>query len=126
MGLDMYLKKYDKGMGNLIDGERAYWRKANQIRAWLVSKAGYPYGHNCEVYPLSKETLENLLSDCKKVLNDHSCAPQIMPTSEGFFFGSTEYDEDYFRDIEYTVDVLSEILEETDFNKETIAYFEWW
>ncbi len=40
---------------------------------------------------------------CKQVLEDRSKADELLPTRDGFFFGSTEYDEDYFEDLEETV-----------------------
>ncbi len=50
---------------------------------------------------------------CKKVIADKSLAESLLPTSSGFFFGGTEYDEWYFNAVEYTIEVLeTELLDE--------------
>ena len=56
------------------------------------------------------EQLEELLKLCREVLANHSKAVELLPTTDGFFFGSTEYDEYYFSDIEDTADILEKTL----------------
>jgi hypothetical protein len=128
MGLDMYLRRRTIGDFKEENGtdEVAYWRKANQIREWFVRNTGYDTNADCEEHLLTKEQLEQLMDDCNKVLNDHSLAKEIMPTSQGFFFGSAEYDEWYFEDLKDTLDQLTVIFETTDFETEEIYYYEWW
>lgn len=46
---------------------------------------------------------------CKQVLEDRSLAEELLPTRVGFFFGSTEYDEDYFNDLAETVKQIEAI-----------------
>lgn len=123
MGLDIYLEKQIKNKTEKI--EVAYWRKANQIREWFNSHLENGV-ENCEYALVSKEDLEQLLEDCQKVLNNHDLAEEILPTSSGFFFGSTEYDEWYFKDLEDTIEQIEKILNETDFDEEQIYYYEWW
>ena len=120
MGLDMYLFRREKRP----EGEEvAYWRKANQIREWFDQHVGVA---NCHETPLTKEILLDLHNDCISVLNNHDLAPIIMPTSEGFFFGSTEYDEWYFEDLKDTLKMLDKVLKETDWETEEVYYYEWW
>lgn len=126
MGLDMYLQKRDKSTGKIVDNKVMYWRKANQIREWIVSNAGYDRMNNCVEFPLSKETLIRLRDDCKRVIDNKELAREILPTRSGFFFGDTEYDDWYFDDIRTTYVKLKEILRTTDFDKYEILYFEWW
>lgn len=123
MGLDMYLEKRKKNSKEDKYEEVAYWRKANQIREWFNKHISIA---NCEYSPVEKSILIQLKNDCIKVLNDHSRAAELLPTSSGFFFGSTEYDEWYFEDLKETVVVLTQILEETDWETEEIVYYEWW
>jgi hypothetical protein len=66
---------------------------------------------DCRDIYIDTESLEKLLEDCKQVLNDHSLAPMVLPTQSGFFFGSTEYDEYYFEDLEDTVKILEPVIE---------------
>ena len=51
---------------------------------------------------------------------------QIMPTSEGFFFGGTENDDYYYEQIKKTVQTISKILETVDWNNDIIMYNESW
>ena len=41
-------------------------------------------------------------------------AEDLLPTTSGFFFGSTDYDEYYLQDLEKTVELLTPYLEEKD------------
>ena len=54
----------------------------------------------------------NLLEVCKKVKEDPSKAEELLPTTEGFFFGSTDYNEYYMKDIDYTIEILEEAISE--------------
>ena len=48
---------------------------------------------------MTLDDVEELLEACKQVLADHSKAEELLPTCDGFFFGSTDYDEWYFDDV---------------------------
>lgn len=49
-----------------------------------------------------------------KIIEDPSVAKELLPTTEGFFFGSTDYDEYYLKDIEETKKILEEALKQKD------------
>ena len=126
----------------------AYWRKANQIRGWFDRHI--PGGAaNCKYREVSKELLEKLLktclavkensrlvkgtppagspsSSCPRIIEDPTIAEGMLPTTEGFFFGSQDYDEYYLDDILSTISQLKEILKEFDFSTRKLAYHEWW
>lgn len=93
--------------------EVGYWRKANHIHKWFVDKVQGGVD-NCGSYYVDRETLENLLEDCKQVKSNHALAEVYLPTQSGFFFGGTDYDEYYYRDIEDTIKILEGILEDKD------------
>jgi hypothetical protein len=131
MGLDMYLNaeryvsKYEdeilhkelNGIGFPMEviGVRCramYWRKANQIHQWFVKNV-QDGEDDCGEYPVSRENLQNLVEVCKKVLENKNICHELLPTSSGFFFGSTEYNEDYFYDVENTLNLLQTILAKT-------------
>ena len=59
-------------------------------------------------------------------IEDSGVAEELLPTTGGFFFGSTDYDEYYLDDIKHTVDVVKKVLETTDFNREIISYTSSW
>jgi hypothetical protein len=93
--------------------EIGYWRKANQIHKWFVDNVQNG-NDNCDNYYVDREDLENLLKVCKEVKNDPSKADELLPTRSGFFFGSTDYDEWYFNDIDSTIQILEEALNDKD------------
>ena len=107
MGLDMYLKK------KTVE-EVAYWRKSNQIHNWFVKNI-QGGEDDCRTYAVTAEQLYKLKSICKKVLENKELAKDLLPTSQGFFFGGTEYDEDYFSDLEDTIRMLSRIDDDTEY-----------
>ena len=51
-----------------------------------------------------------------QIAEDSTVAEKLLPTTSGFFFGSTEYDQWYFDDIKRTYEELNKILQ--DFPKE--------
>lgn len=137
MGLDMYLYKatyiggkhdFNNVGGNVdifknderlpinlktieyILEEKAYWRKANAIHGWFVEKVQNNVD-NCAMYYVSANRLLELVDTCKKVLENHDLAEELLPTLPGFFFGDTQYGIDYFDDLRHTVDVLSDVKE---------------
>ena len=75
-----------------------------------------------------KEDVEELAMLCKKVLNDHSLAEELLPTCSGFFFGPTEYDDDYFKCVENVLEFVEEELlpEFDDLEDDESIYFEIW
>lgn len=94
-----------------------YWRKANHIHKWFVDNVQDGRDECQEAY-FSRETLEKLKADCEIVLESPALASEVLPVEEGFFFGSTEYDEYYFEDIKDTVKIIDRVLqmpEEWDF-----------
>ena len=111
MGLDMYLtakvnvdrnikyfddEEYNKKV-SYIELDVMYWRKANQIHKWFVDNV-QDGNDDCGYYNFDKDLLDDLYSDCKKVLLDNSLTNELLPTQEGFFFGSYDYDEYYYQD----------------------------
>lgn len=96
----------------------AYWRKANQIHNWFVQNVQNGKD-DCGRYYVSYEKLKELVSLCKKVLRNHSLAEELLPTTSGFFFGSTDIDEYYFEDLKNTVEQLKDIDENSEYYYES-------
>lgn len=61
-----------------------------------------------------------------KYVKDPTVAMALLPTTSGFFFGGTDYDEQYVRGIEDTIKICKEALETTDFEKQMIFYVSSW
>ncbi len=91
MGLDIYVNK--------IKYHRiGYFRKVNFLVRFFANK-GFDVEHQIP-FCFNKDIAEELLDLCNQVLEDHSKAAELLPTMGGFFFGSTDYDEYYFKDVE--------------------------
>lgn len=67
----------------------------------------------------------NCYEDGEVIVNANAVAA-LLPTQGGFFFGGTEYDNWYMRGVEDTIDVLTQVLETTDFEKEMVYYVSSW
>ena len=95
--------------------EVGYWRKANQIHNWFIQNCARRDEYDnpiddCRPIEITVDKLEKLLDDCKKVLADHSLAKELLPTADGFFFGSTAYDDYYLGQIEQTIEIIEPVL----------------
>lgn len=89
IGLDIFFEKHS---------EIGYFRKVNFLVAYFED-LGFDVDNQVPFY-IEKDHIIALIDRCKTVLDDHSKAPEELPTCKGFFFGSTEYDEGYFYDVE--------------------------
>jgi hypothetical protein len=94
---------------NYVTAEAAYWRKANAVHAWFVTNVQSGVD-DCGHYDVSRDQLSELADLCDQVLQDLSRAEELLPTQSGFFFGGTEYNDWYCRNLEYTRDRLRELL----------------
>ena len=137
MGLDMYVSRkkylgwnYEHNRKNVklpnlkkfgVDVEKVssvemnelYWRKVNHVHKWFVDHVQKGVD-DCGEYPVEKSDFESLLSDVDEVLKDKTMAQALLPRKEGFFFGSKEYDEWYFQDLEETKKGVEELLKNWD------------
>lgn len=109
LGLDKFITK-DMFTGLTIGFPVAYWRKSNQIHNWFVDNVQDGVD-NCHKYIVYRDKIEQLRDTCMEVLADNSKAEDLLPNAEGFFFGSQEYDEYYFGDLQETVKMLNRALE---------------
>ena len=128
MGLDMSLSKVNR---NGSEKELIYWHKANQIHNWFRKKMKDPSKDNCTNLYLKKSDIIELQTDINKVLKTKGkkkrleAAQKILPTTIGFFFGTTDYDEYYFIELKGTAARLETILEEYDENTKFV-YSAWY
>ena len=92
MGLDMYFTpiSFNDGM---------YLRKASAIHNYIVETHANGIDE-CQIIELSRDDLEELRNRCTDVLSDRSLAPDLLPTTPGFFFGDLEYNDWYFEQLE--------------------------
>lgn len=134
----------------------ADWRKANHIHSWFVEnvqggnddcgmyevtkeqledlldvckrviagsnlvkgqiKNGYTY----------KDGKETPIYEDGEYIEDSSVAEELLPTTSGFFFGSTAYDQWYYADVKDTIEIIEKVLTTTDFKHEIVMYSSSW
>lgn len=146
-------RKY--GHKSIIE-QAAYWRKANQIHNWFVENVqdGKDDCDCYEVTKEQLEELLEICMKVKlasklvkgkvnngytfkdgveipntedgEYIEDPTIAMKLLPSQSGFFFGSTDYDQWYMGDIDYTIEKILEILRTTDFDKEIVFYRSSW
>jgi hypothetical protein len=100
---------FDKAYELMDQEEIAYWRKDNHIHRWFVENVQNSVD-DCGYYHVSKEKLQELEKACDLVLKDNSLAENFIPTQDGFFFGSTEYDEYYYDALQKTKEAMEAAL----------------
>ena len=119
MGLDQWLYKLSEGGEELV----IEWRKANQIHGYFDRLCDGV--ENLERYEISFENLQELKEVCRKVLDNHSLAEKELPVKVGCFFGSYDYDEWYFDEVQCTLNKLNDVLRNSDSDDE-FCYQAWW
>jgi hypothetical protein len=92
-----------------ISIEAGYWRKANAIHDWFVKNV-QGGEDECRPHYVSREDLQTLKEICQRVLEDRKLAATLLPTASGFFFGGTDYDDWYFKDLEQTIQIIDDAL----------------
>lgn len=99
MGLDVFFEKH-KIVG--------YFRKVNFLVKYFED-LGFDVENQTPLY-ITKEQAVELRNRCQTVLANHDKSEELLPTMSGFFFGSTEYDEYYFDDVEQVLKYCEETL----------------
>lgn len=133
--------------------EIMYWRKANQIHGWFCNNTE-EISDNVKYY-VNHENLVELVNTCKKVLELLEKSPKkkvqveagwrngesyyedvevydvndeitdLLPPTQGFFFGSYEIDEWYKEQVEETVRFLEPVVNEGEPYDEYEYYASW-
>jgi len=86
----------------------AYWRKANAVHKWFCDLDG---GRDeCQSIYVTKGNLIELRDLAKSVTEQPAMAGDVLPTQQGFFFGSYDYDDWYMEDMKNTVEQIDNIL----------------
>ena len=133
--------------------ELMYWRKANQIHGWFCANGSEEIQE--VKYLLTKTDLEVLMETCKSVLevinksqkkvvqvvggwkdgkeymvdkevyDNEDVIKDLLPPTEGFFYGAYEIDEWYKQNIEETLNFLQEELPNCEEDDEFEYYASW-
>jgi hypothetical protein len=124
--------------------QEMYWRKANAIHQWFVRNVQngeddcreYYVDRDqlkelydaCVLVLESSELVKGKISNGYTIengvekenlidgeyINNPAIAKRLLPTTSGFFFGSTDYNQYYLDDIKYTAEELKRLLAEHD------------
>ena len=118
MGLDMalYIKKDNGDLGEVVG-----WRKFNALHRWFIEQ------HNNSVddqttFPVSKDSIECLITDLTDSVKTKE--PFLTPM-DGFFFGSTDIDDDYWLDVNDAIAELKRVIKDYP-DVEDFYYSAWW
>lgn len=95
--------------GSYVQVPVMYWRKENAIHQWFVDNCQDGVD-DCRLSYVSRDQLKELLSICVRVVDNPGTASELMPTQGGFFFGSTDYDDWYYKGLKATIDKIAELL----------------
>ena len=163
MGLDQYIEievvrrtvnmEKQRTVTERRDETLAYFRKVNFIQKFFEDRYEVP---DDESVPITKEDLQELADLCERVMSKfeewdstkesldsddqveppkhiQEYAEELLPTCDGFFFGSTDYDRWYFNDVKYVLKTVKEVLQEVEDSYEVedaddyqLFYRAWW
>lgn len=142
MGLDMYLQtvktehSYPDGtpeapyqgrhITHITKEDVGYFRKFNALHGY-ISATATPYGiENCQDVYLSAEYIEETLEMLKDLKAHPEKVAEVLPPTDGFFFGSQEVDEYYWQNVDDAIETFQRILDTVDFTKVDVIYYAWW
>lgn len=90
-----------------------YWRKFNALHHYIVQKFADGVDDCREIY-LSPSDVGHILDTLRKARDNKDKVEEILPTTRGFFFGSLEYDEWFWNDVEYSIRLFEEVVKIQD------------
>lgn len=134
-----------------FEEEVAYWRKANMLHGWFVRNCQsiredieikVTYQDLVNLLKDINEVLENTVLETGQVhmgttftdkgieekyeegliVKDSSVAEELLPTTQGFFFGSYDYDEYYVMDLKDAKEKLEKVINESNEDDEFLYY----
>lgn len=138
-----------------FDNELIYWRKANMVHRFMCdngeeieNEVAYKISKNVleellnrcnkilKIVKTKKGMIKNgatymngvwepILEEGLEIINQDEIK-NILPTCDGCFYGSTDYDEYYLEDIKYTKEQLENIIETIDYDNEDVYYLASW
>lgn len=101
----------------------AYFRKVNFIYEYFRNKL------EDECCKATKKDIEDLINTCKDVLSNKGqewYAKLHLPTTSGFFFGSTEYDKWYWEDVKDCKRQMEKIYKSLKDDDDFVLWFFSW
>jgi hypothetical protein len=124
LSLKIGSKKIDTKKATHVELEVAYWRQANMVHQWFVENVQEGVD-NCAQYYVEYQQLVELYKICvgiKELFEQYGTsqefeklAKEVLPTTEGCFFGNYEYAEEYMTDIEDTIEQLKDLSKDEEY-----------
>lgn len=127
-----------------VSGAEHYYRKVNQIQNYFEEcfyEDGNDYDgddYNNIVTKIDDLTIDDIIERIDNIeasKNKEETAKEEFPTTEGFFYGSTNYDQDYLEsnnafkndliELQKIRNKINQKLENTDYHA-VITYSSWW
>lgn len=97
-----------RGAVTTISEEVKYWRKSNAIHKWFVDNVQDGVD-DCGRYEVSLSQLTELKDICIRLMKSPEDSKELLPTTEGFFFGSDDYGDWYFEDLMNTAAIIVQL-----------------
>lgn len=130
MGLDIYIETQPK---NDLNNEAArkevgYFYQFNALVGWMNRNVGKV--DSFKFLEITKNDLCALKATLIR-LNESNCEG-LLPTQDefeptgGFYFGSMDYDEDYWRDVGELKALVEELINNYDFHNNRLTFCAWW
>ena len=119
MGLDIFFtKKKVKEIG--------YFRKVNFLVKYFEDYCGLDTANQTPLRIHIKDIMD-LKDRCSEVINNPNKAEELLPTTDGFFFGDTDYNEEYLKDVQEVYNYCLHLLDEFDaLQDDESIWFEIW
>ena len=117
MGLDQYITIRHKSTNNSYKRWNDYWKMSKEERKGRSEPSepskdlilGYFRKHN-NIHKWFVNNIQNGVDDYTITDEGLEFVKENLPTNDGFFFGSTEYDNDYFWTVENAINVLTQVI----------------
>jgi hypothetical protein len=137
MGLDIYAYRISKDtikenninvndidqVCNALKGreEDLYFRKVNFLYKYFEDSL------ENELCLCTKTEIKDIIDRCTEVLNknNEATSKELLPTTNGFCFGSTKYDKWYYYDVNIVKESLENIYQHLD-DEDYIFWEFWW
>lgn len=118
-----WLSERERIVNDHYDKEVLYYRKVNFLFAYFADEGTMIN----EVFSMvTKDDVLDIINRCRFILENHDLANELLPTQAGFFFGSTDYDEYYYHDVECVLKKFEEeLLPLFDEGWNVYVYFSW-
>lgn len=101
--------------GFVINIPVGYWRKFNALHGYIVENFADGVD-NCQDISLNRIDLEIILEVLSEIKQDPSKAMELMPPTQGFFFGGYEIDDWYMAQLDYTILTFKNLLSKSELN----------